>query len=61
MKCWDCKKTVWHWQSRGIDNKSHRVCHRQRVKDLIQKASDNDDHSLMFALIREQREIESFY
>lgn len=56
IRCWDCKTIIWPWQRRGIDEQSHRACHRQRCRNIIHEMPD-----LEREIRREINAIETFY
>ena len=54
--CYDCKKILWLWQKRGMDECSHRNCHRKRCRDLILEMPDMKQE-----IEKEIRHCECFY
>lgn len=57
----DCNKTLWPWQERGIDDESHRSCHRRRVELYRASLKESGDAESLAMLEREVREIEHAY
>jgi len=60
-RCWDCKSVLWPWQHRGIDDQSHRDCHRARVREYREQLRASGDTEMLTFLASEERQIEDCY
>jgi len=55
-QCWDCKKSMMPWNSKGIDGQSHRACHTKRCMELMR-----DNPSQIDFVKKEMRELNELY
>ena len=61
MICFDCKRQVWPWQRRGIDNQSHIECHRRRIEAVIVRHAIKGTAEMLSFAKREYELIERCY
>lgn len=54
-RCWDCKKILWPWQKRGMDNESHLQCYLKRCRDLIRENPDMKDFILIMKFLTNEK------